>query len=163
MASVQSAPALPQGGAMIPPNLSQTQLQGMLDVCPACTEGSTFTLLLHEIHSDRSLTCLQKFKQMRAQGVSQEDPEFVRIHRTLMAVQKQKEFQKQSQIFAQQQAPQRQSQLPQQPNGSNGQPTANGVNGIISQDSCTRICADHCGRASISSGWRPQSSGCCRE
>lgn len=75
-----------------------------------------------------SLTSVQKFKQMRAQGVSQEDPEFVKIHRTLMAVQKQKEFQKQSQIFAQQQAPQR-----QQPNGTNGQTITNGVNGIISQ------------------------------
>jgi len=111
--------------------------------------------------TDRSLISLQKFKQMRAQGVSQEDPEFVKIHRTLMAVQKQKEFQKQSQIFAQQQAPQRQSQLPQQPNGTNGHAIANGVNGIISQDSCAWIHADHRARASIS--WRLQSAGCCRE
>ena len=68
---------------------------------------------------------------MRAQGVSPEDPEFVKIHRTLMAVQKQKDFQKQAQIFAQQQAQLRQSQQQQQPqsNGVNGQTTANGVNG----------------------------------
>lgn len=89
---------------------------------------------------------------MRAQGISQEDPEFVKIHRTLMAVQKQKEFQKQSQMFAQQQAPQRQSELPQQPNGTSGQAIGNGVNGIVFQDSCAWICADHCARANIS--WR---------
>lgn len=70
---------------------------------------------------------------MRSQGVSPEDPEYIRIHRTLMAVQRQKDFQKNAQLYNQQQAQVRQAQQQQQPqpNGINGQIAANGVNGTF--------------------------------
>ena len=51
MTSVQTAPALPQGGAIIPPNLSQAQLQGMLDVRFACASRLNIALsFLKENH-----------------------------------------------------------------------------------------------------------------
>ena len=55
MASVQTAPALPQGGAIIPPNLSPAQLQGMLDVCSPCIQESAVPVPPHELQFDRLL------------------------------------------------------------------------------------------------------------
>ena len=72
---------------------------------------------------------------MKQQNVPPEDPEFARLHKILMVVQKHKEFQKERQTFAQQQAQLRQSQLQQQQqqqqqqNGTNGRVVANGING----------------------------------
>ena len=142
MASVQNAPAPPQGGAIIPANLSQAQLQGMLDVCLFRAVDFYSSFFAPSAAEGGALISSQKFKQMRAQGVSPEDPEFVKIHRTLMAVQKQKDFQKQSQIYAQQQAQLRQSQQQQQPqsNGVDGQTTANGVNGNSLISACSNKC-----------------------
>lgn len=62
---------------------------------------------------------------MKEQGIRQDDPEFIKAHQILVAVQQSSNFAKQRQFQAQQQAQQRQS-LQQQalgslnPNGTNG-------------------------------------------
>ncbi|KAL4912497.1 SNF2 family N-terminal domain-containing protein [Aspergillus aurantiobrunneus] len=70
---------------------------------------------------------LQKFKQMQEQGVRHDDPEYLKAHNLLAAVQRQQNFQKQRQLAQQQQL---QAQRQQQQNGSTTQEPAalNGVN-----------------------------------
>ncbi|KAL4928702.1 putative RSC complex subunit (Sth1) [Aspergillus undulatus] len=70
---------------------------------------------------------LQKFKQMQEQGVRHDDPEYLKAHNLLAAVQRQQAFQKQRQLAQQQQI---QAQRQQQQNGSATQESAapNGVN-----------------------------------
>ncbi|OJI98989.1 hypothetical protein ASPVEDRAFT_25827 [Aspergillus versicolor CBS 583.65] len=70
---------------------------------------------------------LQKFKQMQEQGVRHDDPEYLKAHNLLAAVQRQQAFQKQRQLAQQQQL---QAQRQQQQNGSSTQESAqtNGVN-----------------------------------
>ncbi|KAK2766022.1 hypothetical protein FQN54_007537 [Arachnomyces sp. PD_36] len=114
MASTQSVPNninMPPGNMSLPPNLTQQHVQ--------------------EIY--------QKFKQMQEQGVRPDDPEFLKAHNLLSAVQKQQMYQKQRLITQQQQhnqAQQRQQHIQQQQqhlqqlNGSNGgDATPNGING----------------------------------
>ena len=72
----------------------------------------------------------KKYKQMKEQGVRQDDPEYIKAHQILVAVQKQRQFQAQQQ--AQQQAHQRQSTQQQ----SNTPLNANGVNGTPELYSC---------------------------
>lgn len=67
---------------------------------------------------------LQKFRQMQEQGVRHDDPEYLKAHNLLSAVQRQQAFQKQKHL-QQLQAQQRQQQL----NGATPDSTANGVNG----------------------------------
>ncbi|PYH86562.1 superfamily II DNA/RNA helicase [Aspergillus uvarum CBS 121591] len=98
MASLQSAPNMAAGNMSLPPNLTQQHIQEVL----------------------------QKYKQMQEQGVRHDDPEYLKAHNLLSAVQRQQVFQKQR--FAQQQlqAQQRQQQL----NGvTPDTAAANGVNG----------------------------------
>ncbi|RAL10055.1 putative RSC complex subunit (Sth1) [Aspergillus homomorphus CBS 101889] len=100
MASLQSAPNMAAGNMSLPPNLTQQHIQEVL----------------------------QKYKQMQEQGVRHDDPEYLKAHNLLSAVQRQQVFQKQR--FAQQQlqAQQRQQQL----NGVTPEAAAaasNGVNG----------------------------------
>lgn len=69
---------------------------------------------------------LQKYRQMQEQGVRHDDPEYLKAHNLLSAVQRQQMYQKQRQIAQQQlQAQQRQQQL----NGTGADNTANGVHG----------------------------------
>lgn len=72
------------------------------------------------------LTTSKKYKQMQEQGVRHDDPEYLKAHNLLSAVQRQQVFQKQRQIAQQQQlqAQQRQQQL----NGTT--PEAAGPNGM---------------------------------
>lgn len=73
---------------------------------------------------------------MQRTGVRQDDPEYIKVHNILAAVQKQQAYQKQRQIqqqqLQQQQLQQQQLQQQQQPNGSNVDVVANGVNGMLS-------------------------------
>lgn len=69
----------------------------------------------------------------------QDDPEYIKVHNILAAVQKQQAYQKQRQIQQQQLQQQQlqqqqlqQQQQQQQPNGSNVDVVANGVNGMSS-------------------------------
>ncbi|THC95532.1 hypothetical protein EYZ11_005004 [Aspergillus tanneri] len=99
MASLQSAPNMGTGNMSLPPNLTQ---QGIQEI-------------------------FQKFKQMQEQGVRHDDPEYLKFHNILSAVQRQQVYNKQRQIAQQQlQAQQRQQQL----NGVTPESAAaNGVNG----------------------------------
>lgn len=65
---------------------------------------------------------------MQEQGVRQDDPEYLKAHNLLSAVQRQQAFQKQRQLAQQQQ--QLQAQRQQQQNGSSAQEAVapNGVN-----------------------------------
>ncbi|PWY70223.1 chromatin structure-remodeling complex subunit snf2 [Aspergillus heteromorphus CBS 117.55] len=99
MASLQSAPNMVAGNMALPPNITQQHIQEVF----------------------------QKFKQMQEQGVRHDDPEYLKAHNLLAAVQRQQVFHKQRQFAQQQlQAQQRQQQL-------NGAPpdaaAANGMNG----------------------------------
>ncbi|KZF22555.1 putative RSC complex subunit [Xylona heveae TC161] len=67
----------------------------------------------------------QKFNQMKQQGVREDDPEYIKAHNFLMAVQQTHLINKQRQAFAQQQRQQQAAQQQQQA----GTPVANGVNG----------------------------------
>ncbi|KAK5319086.1 transcriptional regulator [Exophiala xenobiotica] len=117
MASVQSAPTMQAHNTALPPNLSQAQVQ--------------------EVY--------QKFQRMKAQNVPETDPEYLKAHRFLAAVQQQQNYRKMAalqaqkqQLQAQQQQPAaaaaQQQQMPQQPqpngqqaNGDASQPSTNGA------------------------------------
>lgn len=66
---------------------------------------------------------------MQRSGVRQDDPEYIKVHNILAAVQKQQAYQKQRQL-QQQQLQQQQLQQQQQPNGNNADIVTNGVNGM---------------------------------
>lgn len=68
---------------------------------------------------------------MQRSGVRQDDPEYIKVHNILAAVQKQQAYQKQRQMH-QQQLQQQQLQQQQQPNGNAVDVVANGVNGMSS-------------------------------
>jgi ATP-dependent helicase STH1/SNF2 len=68
---------------------------------------------------------------MQRSGVRQDDPEYIKVHNILAAVQKQQAYQKQRQMH-QQQLQQQQLQQQQQPNGNTVDVVANGVNGMSS-------------------------------
>ncbi|KAI9924424.1 hypothetical protein AWENTII_003830 [Aspergillus wentii] len=79
---------------------------------------------------------LQKYKQMQEQGVRQDDPEYLKAHNLLSAIQRQQVYQKQRQYAQQQQLQaqqqrqqQQQQQQQQQLNGATPDPAANGVHG----------------------------------
>jgi ATP-dependent helicase STH1/SNF2 len=73
---------------------------------------------------------------MQRSGVRHDDPEYIKAHNILAAVQKQQAFQKQRQLHQQQlqqqqlQQQQQQVQQQQQTNGNNADVVANGVNGM---------------------------------
>lgn len=70
---------------------------------------------------------------MQRSGVRQDDPEYIKVHNILAAVQKQQAYQKQRQMHQQQlqqQQLQQQQLQQQQPNGNNVDVVANGVNGM---------------------------------
>ncbi|KAI9681780.1 MAG: hypothetical protein M1829_000525 [Trizodia sp. TS-e1964] len=103
MASVQSTtlPPMQASGLTIPVGLTQQGLQDLLN----------------------------KYKQMRAQGVRDDDPELIKAHQILTAIQQKQQMNKQRQLFQarlQQQQQQHQAQLQQQNvasthiNGANG-------------------------------------------
>ncbi|KAL1957692.1 hypothetical protein VTO42DRAFT_5669 [Malbranchea cinnamomea] len=119
MASIQPGPHAPPPCFSLPPGLTQQQVQ--------------------EVY--------QKYRQMQEQGVRHDDPEFLKAHNLLAAVQRQQAYQKQrlaqQQLLAQrQQQAMRQQQAPvsgQQANGvasadngTNGVDGRNGVNGTAS-------------------------------
>lgn len=51
MASVQNASAMAQGGAIIPPNLTQAQVQGMFEVQLPTSEDTLFLLVNRDINA----------------------------------------------------------------------------------------------------------------
>ncbi|PGH15770.1 hypothetical protein AJ79_02150 [Helicocarpus griseus UAMH5409] len=78
----------------------------------------------------------QKFRQMQEQGVRHDDPEYIKAHSLLSAVQRQQAFQKQRQFAQQQQQlqnqrlqQQQQQHQSQQPNGISNDNMSNGVDG----------------------------------
>ncbi|KAL4980225.1 SNF2 family N-terminal domain-containing protein [Aspergillus desertorum] len=91
---------------------------------------------------------LQKFKQMQEQGVRQDDPEYLKAHNLLSAVQRQQAFQKQRQLAQQQQ--QLQAQRQQQQNGSSAQEAAapNGVNNRANPSATTNNAVQDVGSTS---------------
>ncbi|BCS20176.1 putative RSC complex subunit (Sth1) [Aspergillus puulaauensis] len=100
MTSLQTAPNVAAANMSLPANLTPQHIQEVL----------------------------QKFKQMQEQGVRHDDPEYLKAHNLLAAVQRQQAFQKQRQLAQQHQ--QLQAQRQQQQNGSSTQEPAqpNGVN-----------------------------------
>lgn len=72
-----------------------------------------------------TLTSSQKYKRMQEQGVRSDDPEFLKAHNLLTAIQRQQAFQKQQRMAQQQTQQQRQQQ---QANGATPDP-ANGSHG----------------------------------
>ncbi|KAK2793864.1 hypothetical protein FQN50_009971 [Emmonsiellopsis sp. PD_5] len=108
MASIQGAPNMAAPNISLPPNLTQQHVQ--------------------EVY--------QKFRQMQDQGVRPDDPEYLKAHNLLAAVQRQQAYQKQRQIAQQQQLQnqrqqlaQQQQQQSQQVNGVSGDNVPNGVDG----------------------------------
>ncbi|OGE57488.1 hypothetical protein PENARI_c002G01430 [Penicillium arizonense] len=94
MASLHPAPNMAPGNVSLPPNLTQQNVQEIL----------------------------QKYKQMQEQGVRPDDPEFIKAHNLLTAIQRQQAYQKQ-QRMAQQQRQQ------QQMNGAAPEAAPNGTHG----------------------------------
>ncbi|KAJ5512317.1 HAS subgroup [Penicillium fimorum] len=97
MASLHPAPSMAPGNVSLPPNLTQQNVQEIL----------------------------QKYKQMQEQGVRPDDPEFIKAHNLLAAIQRQQAFQKQQRMAQQQAQQQRQQQqmngaTPEAANGSHG-------------------------------------------
>jgi ATP-dependent helicase STH1/SNF2 len=81
------------------------------------------------------LTTEQKFQRMKQQKVPETDPEFLKAHRFLTAVQQQQNFRRlvrQQQMQSQQQK--HQQQQPQQSNGNANGAITNGVNGAAQND-----------------------------
>ncbi|KAM5440094.1 transcriptional regulator [Microsporum canis] len=103
MASVQQSANMPQQSLGLPPNLTPQHVQ--------------------EVY--------QKFRQMQEQGVRHDDPEYLKAHNLLSAVQRQQAYQKQRQMQMlhaqrqQQQQPQQQPQVPPAP-----QPLQAPLNGL---------------------------------
>ncbi|CAL5871790.1 uncharacterized protein PFLUO_LOCUS6043 [Penicillium psychrofluorescens] len=96
MASLQSAPNMASGNVSLPPHLTQQHVQEVL----------------------------QKFKQMQEQGVRHDDPEYLKAHNLLSAIQRQQAYQKQRMQQQQQlQAQQRQQQM----NGAGADAATNGA------------------------------------
>ncbi|KAJ5573671.1 uncharacterized protein N7459_008098 [Penicillium hispanicum] len=93
MASLQTAPNAAPSNAALPHNLSPTDVQGIF----------------------------QKFRQMQAQGVRADDPEYLKVQNFLVSLQRQQNFHKQRL------AQQRQQQQQQQQNGASANSTANGA------------------------------------
>ncbi|KPI36911.1 Chromatin structure-remodeling complex subunit snf21 [Cyphellophora attinorum] len=89
MASVQSAPAMQAGLPPLPPNITNAQIQ--------------------EVY--------QKFQRMKAQNVSETDPEFLKARNFLAAIQQRQKYQQamNAQKMAMQQQAQQQQQHGQQP------------------------------------------------
>ncbi|KAL6713151.1 transcriptional regulator [Lecanora helva] len=94
MASVQTAPNLPQGGGnILPPNLNQEQINGYL----------------------------AKYKQLKDQGVPETDPELLKCHQILSAIKRQQQLQQERKALLQQQAQRSQrNQEHAETNGING-------------------------------------------
>ncbi|KAL5342964.1 SNF2 family N-terminal domain-containing protein [Aspergillus crustosus] len=97
MASLQTASNVAAGNLSIPANLTPQHIQEVL----------------------------QKFKQMQEQGVRHDDPEYLKAHNLLSAVQRQQAIQKQRQLAQQQQL---QVQRQQQNGSSQESAAPNGVN-----------------------------------
>ncbi|KAL3437575.1 SNF2 family N-terminal domain-containing protein [Aspergillus tetrazonus] len=99
---------------------------------------------------------LQKFKQMQEQGVRQDDPEYLKAHNLLSAVQRQQAFQKQRQLAQQQQ--QLQAQRQQQQNGSSAQEAVapNGVNNRANPSATSNNAVQDVGSASALGQQNPQ-------
>jgi ATP-dependent helicase STH1/SNF2 len=69
---------------------------------------------------------------MKDSGVRQDDPEYLKAYNILSAVQQQKAYAKQRQVYQQQQTQHQAQQRQQQQNVANAPGTTNGVNGIVS-------------------------------
>ncbi|KAI9677451.1 MAG: hypothetical protein M1817_006405 [Caeruleum heppii] len=105
MASVQSAPPMPQGGVSLPPGTTPQMLKDYY----------------------------AKFQQMKAQGAGEDNAEYMRLHGILTAAQQQQGMQRQRRAYAQQQQQLRQQQQQQQQQQNGGVPLPNGINGVKPQ------------------------------
>jgi len=136
MASVQSAAAMQTTVPPLPPNLTQQQVQEVYAV--RLPNFSMSTKFLPHFLMFFQLTTEQKFQRMKQQKVPETDPEFLKAHRFLTAVQQQQNFRKlvrQQQMQSQQQKhQQQQQQQPQQANGNANGAITNGVNGAAQND-----------------------------
>ncbi|RDW60111.1 putative chromatin structure-remodeling complex subunit snf21 [Coleophoma crateriformis] len=99
MASVQAAPPVQQPGSSITANMTQADMQQIL----------------------------MQYKQMKERGVPEKDPEFMKVHQKLSAIQQHHAYTKQRQAFAQ-----RQQQLAQQNAANVNANGAAGANGVAS-------------------------------
>jgi ATP-dependent helicase STH1/SNF2 len=158
MASIHSVPNMAAGNMSLPQNLTPQHIQEVYQVGLLSAHSILFSFSRQELSPDYRFhhrfyslyqrcpfTCLgidgandtQKFQQMQKQGVRPDDPEFLKAHYLLAAVQRQQVFQKQRQFMHQQhqqQQQQQQQQLQAQPrqqqlNGTNVEAGANGING----------------------------------
>ena len=117
MASVQAAPAVQQpGNATSIPNPQEMKALYFVKTPPVLAQHDS------GLYTDHNL---QRYKQMKEQGVSETDPEFLKAQKQLQDLQQQRLFHQQRSAFAQQQ----QQMLNQQQNAASNAAAANGVNG----------------------------------
>ena len=128
MASVQTAPAMPQGGMSIPANLTQQNIQELYQVRYPRRHKLPPRISCIIIIAD----FMQKYLRMKEQGVREDDPEYLKAHNLLIALSQQSQMRKIKQQEAVRQQQQRQAQLQQQHN-ANSQIVANGANGKADQ------------------------------
>lgn len=114
------------GNVSLPSNLTQQNVQEILQVSLSHYNYTTrYISIRYSLDAPSyympSLTLSQKYKQMQEQGVRPDDPEFLKAHNLLAAIQRQQAFQKQ-QRMAQQQRQQQQMNgaTPEAANGSHG-------------------------------------------
>ncbi|KAH8702492.1 putative RSC complex subunit [Talaromyces proteolyticus] len=121
MASIQSAPNAGAGNMSLPPDLTPARLQELY----------------------------QKYREMQSSGVRHDDPEYIKAHNILAAVQKQQNFARQR--YQQQQQQRQQQQQLQQSNGNGSEAPTNGVNGRSANNASLE-------QNSASTGGQPSSS-----
>lgn len=120
MASVQSAPNMQSHGTALPQNLSQAQVQEVYQVSNTRSVDKDHTTC-RRVFGCHLTDTSQKFQRMKAQNVPENDPEYLKAHRFLTAVQQQQNYRK---MAAMQQAQkQQQLQARQQQGQQNGQQT----------------------------------------
>ena len=119
MASVQTAPTMPQGGTPITTSINEHQVQQIYQVNINYSDEAA--------SMQRHANEIQKYRSMKEAGVAENDPEYMRVCTILTSLSQQQQLRKMKQ--AQQEALARQSvQIQQQQQSSNAQRNANGVN-----------------------------------
>ena len=119
MASVQTAPNLPQG-------MTQAAITETYSVCIPTSSSLSSISSPTPFPSQNILTVRQKYKQLKDQGVRPDDPELLKYSNILNQVQKQQRFRHQQAEYLKQQAQQQALQGQQQQNAGE----TNGVNGM---------------------------------
>jgi ATP-dependent helicase STH1/SNF2 len=120
MASVQTASGF-QGPGQLPSGLTKEMIGQVYSVSTRsrsivpCNPTSQTLSALHSRSLDMNLTILQKYQQMKQQGVSETDPEFLKAKSLLTLVQRQNSARNQQRIMQQQMQQRQAGQGDQQP------------------------------------------------